>query len=242
MRAFPVDGGWRVHPEPASLPRRPRFEEGESALNRFDDPVGQYRVRYIASSLRGCLLEVLGASFRVRAAVEDRLAAVTNADPHVGDLIDREKKELEPAGCVPLQWLEAQWVARCHITADEQFVNVMDSGFLAAHNRHPRVRRAIDRHLGDRYDLDAGTILLGLELGRPVTQAVSAVLWDEGHAGIRYVSRLDIEEECWAVFDRVPVSFEVAVPLDPTDDVHRSAVTSAAALLGLRLPEAWTEP
>ena len=58
---MPAGGAVRVHPDPLALPGMLR--PGEVARNRFDDPAGQFRVRYLASTLRGALLEVL-AGFR----------------------------------------------------------------------------------------------------------------------------------------------------------------------------------
>lgn len=239
---LPADGVWRVHPEPELLPRAPRFEEGEVAQSRFDDPAGQYKVRYAGQTLRGALLEVLSASFRVRQSVEDRIAAITNAEPEPGDLADLDEvKEVEGPGQVPERWLAAQSAARFIASEPGRFVNVLDARFLAEYSSRPRIRRAIDRHLGQLYDLDAGTILLNLEHGRPVTQAVSAELWseDDSWSGLRYLSRLDLDEECWAVFDRTRVEFEAAQPLSPSYPRHREALQSAASLLHLQLPPSW---
>lgn len=242
--SFPDDGVWRVHPEPELLPRAPRFEDGEIAQSRFDDPAGQYKVRYAGGTLRGCLLEVLSASFRVRQSVEDRVAAITNAEAEPGDLADLdEAKEVEGPGRVPERWLAAQSAARFVADPHGRFVNVLDAWFLAEYSSRPRIRRAIDRHLGELYDLDAGTILLNLEYGRPVTQAASAELWsdDESWGGVRYLSRLDLHEECWAVFDRTRVEFDAAQPLNSSNAGHREALQSAAALLQLQLPPAWED-
>lgn len=46
----PPEGGWRVHPDPAALPRL--RHEGPGG-NRYDDPNGQYTVRYLAERLTG---------------------------------------------------------------------------------------------------------------------------------------------------------------------------------------------
>lgn len=241
---LPAEGVWRVHPDPELLPRAPRFEDGEIAQSRFDDPAGQYKVRYCASTLRGALLEVVSASFRVRRAVEDRVSAITNAEPAPGDLADlAEPKDLEGPGRIPTRWLTAQSVARCAVDQTTQFVDVLDAQFLAEYSFRPRIRRSIDRHLGELYDLDAGTILLNLEHGRPITQSVSAELWSEENSwsGIHYLSRLDLKEHCWAIYDRTQVQFDTPQPLDHSDASHRSALQSVAALLRLDLPSPWTD-
>ena len=242
--SLPPDGVWRVHPSPELLPRAPKFEEGEIAQSRFDDPAGQYRVRYAATTLRGCLLEVLSASFRLRRPLEERLAAVTNADAAPEELLDLgEPKELEEPGRVPEAWLDRQKVTRLQAGYDGlAFVNVMDAGFLAEYTDHPRIRRSIVRHLGEQYDLDAGTIMLNLHHGRPVTQAVSAVVWEESaNAGIRYLSRLDLNEECWAIFDRTVVTWDEPQALHARNDEHRLVLQDVARLLHLILPDTWRD-
>jgi hypothetical protein len=236
---FPESGAWRLSLDPAHLPRRPRFEEGEGPLNRFDDPAGQYLVRYAATSLRACCLEVLSHSFRTRPQLEERLLAVSNAEARPGDLVDLEGKEMEGPGRVPEGWLLQQRAGRCEIAASAAFTNVVSARFLALYNKQPKIRRAIERHLGEAYDLDAGTIMLNLELGRPVTQAVSAVLWSEDPqpAGIRYLSRLDVSEECWAIYNHVAVAFREIQPLSL--DRHKQTVQESAEILDLELPDSW---
>jgi hypothetical protein len=188
---------------------------------------------------------VLSASFRTRTPLEERIAAVTNADAIEHQLLDvQEPKELEPSGRVPMTWLAGQKIATFRITdAEAEFVDVVNPYFLATYGLNSRVRRAIERHLGEEYDLDAGTVMLNLQHGRPVTQALAAVLWGEEPppSGIRYLSRLDLGEECWAVFDRTEVEFTGATPLDPTNSEHRMALQQAAEVLRLALPPVWEE-
>ncbi len=82
-RELPVDGAVRVHPTPDQLPARRRNDE--TGPYRFDDPrsdhLDSFRVRYLASTLRGCLLEVL-AGFR---PMNDETAALLVAVQHVDE-------------------------------------------------------------------------------------------------------------------------------------------------------------
>ena len=79
VRHLPEQGVVRVHYDPAALPRL-----GDAAgTNRFDDPrprtEHRYLVRYTATTLRGCLLELLDA-LRTNGAATDREAAVARQE------------------------------------------------------------------------------------------------------------------------------------------------------------------
>lgn len=87
---LPDGGVVRVHPDPTALPSRPGPHE--LPHNRFDDPHGQFRVRYAASTRRGAVIEVL-AGFRPHGVVEARPAAVTNTPA--------DDQQLAPASVVP---------------------------------------------------------------------------------------------------------------------------------------------
>jgi hypothetical protein len=72
--ALPARGAFRVHRNPTVLERR--FEPS----HRFDDPEGEYGVWYLASTLRGALVEVLD-HWRDDPSTEDELSRVAG----VGD-------------------------------------------------------------------------------------------------------------------------------------------------------------
>jgi hypothetical protein len=81
--------------------------------------------------------------------------------------------------------------------------------------------------------LDAGTIALAGPLGRRITQLIARVVYSETDAaGLRYTSRVDANEECWAVFDTVDVWASTPEKLAPADP----ELMSACVTLGLRLP------
>ena len=222
---IPAGGALRVHPDPLALPSALRG--GEVARNRFDDPSGQFLVRYLATTLRGALLEVL-AGFRTSPALERRLAEVTGVEG---------PDELEPAGVVPAGLLARLQVARIGTSlATTWFVNVAATASQTVLGAHPVVDSALAASglgtPGRPVQLDAGTIALAGPLGRRITQVVARVVYTETDAGgLRYVSRVDLDEECWAVFDTVEVWTNAAEPLAPEDP----ALASACAALGLRL-------
>ena len=223
---MPAEGAVRVHPDPLALPSALRG--GEVARNRFDDPSGQFLVRYLATTLRGALLEVL-AGFRTSPALERRLAEVAGVEG---------PDEMEPAGVVPAGFLGRLQVTRigtCHATT--WFVDVAATTSQTVLGAHPLVGSMLAASgLGTParpVQLDAGTIALAGPIGRRITQVVAQVVYAETDAGgLRYVSRVDLDEECWAVFDTVEVWASAAEPMTPGDP----DLASACAALGLRLP------
>jgi hypothetical protein len=224
----------RVHWQPEVL-KRPPYDLDPEAMSRFDDPEGRFGVRYLATRLRGCLVETM-ARFRPSPAVESLLAAVEG----VGD------DDLDPtrdAGL--LEWLSGQKVGHCVIgVADPNIVDVDAAESLVALDKHPGVRIALDQSgLGSSANparLDSGVVRLPGPVGRPITQAVSRAVyeWYDGVHGLRYASRLDGTEICWGLYDSTPVTFTIE-PLSLDEPDHREAVRSVAALYEVALPEEW---
>jgi hypothetical protein len=127
----PAEGAVRAHPDPLALPNAPR--PGEIQRNRFDDPAGQFLVRYLASTLRGALLEVL-VGFRTSLPLERRLAEVAGVE---------DPAELEAPGLVPLGFLSRLRVA--HIgprLASTWFVDVAATDSQTVLGAHPVVASA----------------------------------------------------------------------------------------------------
>lgn len=220
-------GVWRIHPDPKALPSHPG--PGETWPNRFDDPLGEYRVRYFATTRRGAFLEILGW-WRTEQQTRARLAAVEDIDETVEPPL--------PDG-VTRTFLDALRQAQATVVgASDMFVDVADPETHQTLGRHGRVRLALDASglgaTGIPAQLDEGTIRLGGPRGRLITQAVSRVVFAETEfSGIRYTSRFDVREECWAVFDSVHILFSDPEPISLTDPDLRDA----AHILGVRLPD-----
>lgn len=204
---------WCVHQNPAALPSLP--EEGETPPNRFDDPQRKYRVRYFATNKRGAFLEVL-ARFRADPETQARLGAVKSVD-------EKREPKLTP-GSVPKGFLRALKEATAELVHPKsEFVDLSAPETRATLNKHPEVRQALKGlgpgKSGSAVELDDATLKLGGRRGRPVTQAVSRVVFDESSAaGIRYVSRLDAAEPCWAIFDWVELKFSKITPINGRDE------------------------
>ena len=218
---------WRVHPNPTVLPKL--TSKTESPPNRFDDPQRKYRVRYLATKKKGGFLEVL-SRFRINDEADARLAAVVSVD-------EKKEPKLTP-GAVPRDFLKK--LQEVKGTAADPKLEFLDAAAPATHtalNKHPLVRKALKASgLGTTRSpaqLDVGSIHLGGPRGRPITQAISRVVYDETDAaGIRYTSRLDTSEPCWAIFDWVDMEFSKTTPINTKD----AALKSAALSLGLTLP------
>jgi hypothetical protein len=235
---FPGDGAFRVHRAPTQL--RPR--DTNTPRDRFDDPDQIYRVRYLATTLNGALLEVLD-HFRLNVATEDQLGRIGLLPAPVVNILDEEL-----GGSVPELWLSLQRIA--HATIDHGqpiFIDVTNPELLAALNQLPRIRAALRSDIvrsaiGPSARVDEGTIRLVGPAGRAITQAVSREVYDAPiHAvGISYISRFSIDERCWAVFDdRIYTQFDPPVPLENTDRLHLTAVNEVAEMYSLILPPNW---
>ena len=226
---MPAVGAVRVHPDPGALPRFP--PAGEPPRNRFDDPRGQFRVRYAATTRRGALIEVL-AGFRPNPATENLLAAVSRVTDDLS---------LPQAGSVPSGLLGRLRIAYLGPrAADTWFVDVAAVQSQTVLGTLTEVANTLaGSGLGSAshpVQLDAGTIALSGPIGRRITQAVARAVFTETDAGgVRYTSRVDVSEECWAVFDTVTIWVSEPQPLMPGDDDLRSACTA----LGLVPPAEW---
>lgn len=221
----PPEGLWRAHRDPLALPQP---SPGEAPPNRFDDPQGQYRVRYLATTPRGAFLEVL-ARFRRSPEADERLQAVTDVD-------DDLETPPSPA-TVPASFLASLRLVRAYPAADAEFVDVAAVTVQSRLGQHRLVRQALDTaQLGSAHhpaQLDEATIRLGGPRGRPITQVISRVVFEETTAaGIRYTSRVNANEECWAVFEATPLSFDEPELIARDDPALREAVDQ----LVLKLP------
>lgn len=239
---FPVGGAVRVHPTPDQLPKTRRLEERPAY--RYDDPddpsgSAAFRVRYLASTLRGCLLEVLSQFRPMNDETTRLLDAVLNVDD------DLAYSEVPRRGLG--SYLAKVNVGSCQLFEAADVVSIHDPGLLAALDRHPRVRYILTTEpslsaWGPDAHLDEAKVRFDDQLlGRPLTQGCARVIHDASAqaAGIHYRSKHDDAEDCWALFDRARVTFTHTVALDSLNAEHRAAVLAVAALWNLELPPAW---
>ena len=241
--SWPADGVLRVHFEPGALPRL----GDDPGTNRFDDPrprtIDRYLVRYAATSLRGCLLELLDA-FRDNSEARLRETAIDDDDP---DLVD---------GPNVADWqhihdfLEGRQVATifAHRPA---IASINDAALQTELDKEPAVRAVLNSEsarsalleIGGRaVHLDNAAIRLSSETGRYITQACALALFDRQSPPdvIHYRSRHDDSEDCWAIYHHAEVRVGPAEQLSPDIPEHVVALRSVAELWDLPLPPAWS--
>ena len=188
--------------------------------NRFDDPVGEYRVLYASTQRLGAFLETL-ARFRPDPAIA--------AEQISGDPRDQEFGT-GPAGAVPARWLEGRvlGVARC----DATFADVGHGRSLAS--LRVALAASVVRHGLD--DLDAAAIRL--RAPRRFTQEISRHVYtcttadgSRAFQSIHYLSRLGDDIGNWAICEPALID-----ALD-SEDLRRDDpdLTQALELFGLLL-------
>ena len=241
---WPARGVLRVHFDPAALPHL----GDQPGANRFDDPrprtIDRFLMRYAATTLRGCLLELL-AAFRDNPKVNDRIAAIDDDDP---DLV-------EPPAAPDWQhiadFLDPRQVATIKASGLAT-VSINDPAVQHQLDQEPAVRAILDtdaarqellERKGSRVHLDNAAIRLASEIGRSITQACALALYDRDSKpdAIHYRSRHDDLEDCWAIFHRVHVQLGAVKPLSPDVTDHAEAFNAVANLWDLPVPPAWRQ-
>lgn len=216
----PVDGLWRVGRGPDALKTR-RLEDKRRRLssggNRFDPQGYDYGVVYFGSTLQACFAETL-ARFRPNLAL---LALVQD---------EWQQRGFMDAGAVPTDWRQRRIAARARLPREAVFVDI----------EHPATHQFL------RSELAVGLAALGVEdidvstvrgPDRRVTQMISEWAYmaseddEPRYAGIRYVSRLGSQWECWAVFDDDDSELEVVEQRPITRDMPE--LQEIAELFGL---------
>lgn len=202
-------------------------------------------MRYAASSVRGCLLELLDG-WRPSALAAQREEAVVDDD------------------CVPAPAGPA-WAALDTYLADRRVAVITSPSLPVVSINDPQLRATLDhvaaaRALLDGDEarsallpagadprtqarLDGAVVRLVSELGRDLTRTVSLVLHDlhPDLCGIHYRSRHDDNEDCWAIYSYATVHISDPEPLTPPNAEHRAALTSVAAMWHLDLPPHWNK-
>lgn len=205
VRAIPPpdDGVWRVGREPDPLAASKSSGHSELSKagtgNRFDSPGGEYGVRYFATTLDGCFGEIL-ARFR--------------ADPTLAAVIGSEWRDMGfmDVGDIPRDWRQRRMAVQVDFPDDKGNSKFSDGiRFIDVESVETReaMRPDFEELLAFyKYpDLDI-PVVRGRD--RRVTRYISQWAFEQVdedgnplYAGIRYLSRLSNDWECWAVFDDV---------------------------------------
>ncbi len=207
----PTEGVYRLAhrlADPFAPPDWQYADEDGTFGNRFDDPggveeadpTGRFRVIYCATQRAGAFGETL-ARFRLSLPLLAGLEAINDdesLEESLGGSVDPQDTH---RGLIPADWRLRRHLGHTRLDPNLRFVDV-DAGASIQHLRAPLAALAVK--LGKR-DVDL-SVIAGAE--RPITQACARYIYeqvdDEGQpafAGIRYLSRLNAQWECWAVFD-----------------------------------------
>lgn len=220
--AAPADGIWRVgkSPNPLEIAQPLSAEELSSprAGNRFDSPTGTYGVLYFGSELVGCFGETL-ARLRPEAAV----AELVRTDWRAGGFMD--------PGAISADWRHRRLAVRAVVSDSRPFLDVESA---ATHRVLFKALAPALLALGHA-DLDV-PVVRGPD--RRVTRLISGWAYDQvdddgnpRYAGLRYVSHISSDWECWCVFGDCGLSEveRLTIALDVP------GLKDAADLLGLRV-------
>lgn len=186
----------------------PEFTGGE----RFDDPLGRFRVLYAAEQRLACFVETL-AVFRPPLALIEQLRPFWRG---------RVPPRL---GTVPADWHRQRAIVQFRIGQRQRWLDL----------------RAAATYQALRVELAATILRLGLPdldvsgvrgPSRELTQAIARWVYEHGYHGMVYRSRFDDAFDCWAIFEGA-----ATIPDSAPESIKRTGpdLRAAAALLGLRL-------
>jgi hypothetical protein len=219
----PKAGLWRVGRSPQPLrfsdPLDPDLLDSRSAGNRFDSPTQNYRVCYFATTLDGCFGEVLS-----RFRPNPRLSAVAHENGFMA------------VGEVPADWRHRRLAVRAIPVPSDRLPAIRFLDVEAA-----ETRAVLQAELGELLafygytELDVPTIRGG---DRRITRWIGRWAYQQRDAqdrpkfaGIRYLSRLSSEWECWVVFEHVALDEQERRPILR----HDEALSRIADLYGLTI-------
>lgn len=158
--------------------------------NRYDSALGNYRVRYFATSLEGCYGETLGP---------------LRPDPTFSDLVGDDWEGFMNRGEIPADWRRRRLAIRARFPEGRRFLDV----------EALETRQILRDELAWVFDLlgltdcDVAAVRGG---DRRLTRWISQWAHERRNkpggaplAGIRFLSRHNTDWECWAVFEDVAV-------------------------------------
>ena len=202
----PGAGVWRVGrtPDPLQFPDPPKADELDypHAGNRFDSPTENFRVCYFASDLDACFGETL-SRFRPDPAL---VAAA-------------EEEGFMPAGEVPADWRNQRIAVQVEFVPSELLpeLRFLDVEALSTRRKLRTELASLLAYYGYE-DLDVPTVRGG---DRRITRWIGKWAFEQRDAdglpvfaGIRYLSRLNTDWECWAVFHDVEIMEIAREPIE----------------------------
>lgn len=205
---------WRVGraPDPINFPPPPKADELDypHTGNRFDSPTENFAVCYFATKLEACLGETL-SRFR--------------PDPALASAADEEG--FMRLGEVPADWRQQRVAVQANFVPSSSLsvIRFLDVEAL-------KTRQALRDELANllafygHSDLDVPTVRgSDRRITRWIGKWAFELRDDKGvpvFAGIRYLSRLNTDWECWAVFHDVQIEEKSRQPIERENPVLRS--------------------
>ena len=197
---------------------------------RFDifDPEESVMTLYTGESAEAALAEVL-APFRPDL---ETIAAVNK--------IPCDDNKTPAAGKVPRDWLAERRMGQAKIRKSAVIIDITDPSTIQELRMEPQLAKQVLQ--SGFNDLDDSSLKASDDKGRHLTQKIAAHIYNLGHTGIRYESRLGSSYKCIAGFvalssnDIVSSEFlehigsiEQISPRDP-------ALQKVASIMNLKLP------
>lgn len=189
--------------DPLDFPEPPASADLEypSAGNRFDSPTEDFRTCYFATDPVACFGETL-SRFRPNPA----LAEAAKEEGFMG------------IGQVPADWRHQRIIVRVELFPTEARPNLRFLDVESIETRQ-RLRKDLANILTvfGYSDLDVATVRGG---DRRITRWIAKWAYEQrddagsAFAGIRYLSRLSSEWECWAVFEGVGIRETAREPIN----------------------------
>lgn len=198
--------------------------------NRFDifDPDEPVMTLYTGESAEAALAEVL-APFR------PDLEAIAEVNQ-----IPCDDEKSPRYGSVPRQWLLERRIARAKIRTTAIIVDISNPKTIQSlRNRPELAKQAISCGFKD---LDDSALKSSDNKGRLLTQKIAAFIYNNGHTGIRYESRLGSVYKCIAGFvalnvcDAASSNFLEEIMFPEPISARDPALLKVAALFDLKLP------
>jgi hypothetical protein len=208
-------------PDPINFPDPPKADDLDypRAGNRFDSPTENFRVCYFATDLEACFGETL-SRFRPNPALAEAA----------------EEDDFFLVGEVPADWRNQRIAVQASFVPSEVLPKIQFLDVEAL-----KTRRVLEQELAPLLayygytELDVPTIRGGdRRLSRWIGKWAFEQRGEDGlpiFAGIRYLSRLNTDWECWAVFHDVEIKEISRHPIE----CQNPALTSVARSFDIRV-------
>lgn len=167
-------------PSPWLSPDWSRANKDGTFGNRFDDPIGYYRVLYASTQRLSCFIETL-ARYRADLSFLADLSEIEGEDDFVA------------LGNVPLEWLHSRIMGTARVSG--VYADIYSSGWVSY------LRQELAKPVHDLGYDDLDLAVLQTAEPRLITQRASRAVFAKSLDGIYYRSRHGHDLDNWALFE-----------------------------------------